>query len=93
MYLVLELLAIDGAATSTCAGWIASLKHEIWDYAMEDYVVVVSTLGKGREIFTRLGHDCQLNVSNEIERRKHTPLVRDHCKALPLWNPERVSRV
>ena len=22
----------------------------------------------------------------------NTPSVRDHCKALPLWNPERVSR-
>ena len=59
---------------------------------MEDYVVVVPTLGKGREILTRLGRGCQLNVSSETERR-HTPSVHDHCKALTLWNPERVSQV
>ena len=93
MYLVLELLAIDGAATTTCAGWIASLKHEIWDDAMEDYIIVVPTLGKGREIPTRLGYRFQLNLPSEIEGREHTPSVRDHCKALTLWGPERVSRV
>lgn len=60
---------------------------------MENYIVVVPTLGKGREIPTRLGHGCQLNVSSKIERRKHTPSVRDHYKALTLWNPERVSQV
>ena len=65
MYLVLEFVAIDGAATSTCTGGIASLEHEIWDYAMEDYVVVVATPGKGSEVPTGLGYNYQLNVSGE----------------------------
>ena len=72
MYLVLEFVAIDGAATSTCTGGIAGLKHEIWDYAMEDYVVVVATPGKGSKINTGLGYDSQLTVSKEILGEKHT---------------------
>ena len=72
MYLVLELVAIDGAATPTCAGGIASLKHEIWNYAMEDYVVVVPTPSKGSEVPTGLGYDFQLTVSRETVGGKHT---------------------
>ena len=65
VYLVLEFVAIDGAATSTCTSGISSLKHEIWDYAMEDYVIVVATPGKGSEVPTGLGYDRQFNVSGE----------------------------
>ncbi len=72
MYLVLEFVAIDGAATSTCTGGIASLEHEIWDYAMEDYVVVVPTPSKGSEIPTGLGYDSQLIVSRDTVGVKHT---------------------
>ena len=72
VYLVLEFVAIYGAATSTCTGGIAGLKHEIWDYAMEDYVVVVATPGKGSEIITGLGYDFQSIVSKETMGEKHT---------------------
>lgn len=73
MYLVLEFVAIDGAATSTCTGGIASLKHEIWDYAMEDYVVVVPTPGKRSEIPTGLEYGPQSTVwSRETVGWKHT---------------------
>ena len=72
VYLVLEFVAIDGAATSTCASRIASLKHEIRDYAMEDHVIVVATTGKGSEIPTGLGYDFQLIVLRETLGGKHT---------------------
>ena len=60
---------------------------------MEDHVIVVPTVGKGREIPTGLGHGFQLNLSSGIDGRENTPSVRDHCKALTLWGPEHVSRV
>ena len=72
VYLVLEFVAIDGAATSTCTGGIASLKHEIWNYAMEDYVVIVPTPSKGSEVPTGLGYHLQLVVYRETVGGKHT---------------------
>lgn len=45
IYLILELFAVDGGATTSRAGGIAGLQHEVWDYAVEDDVVVVSALG------------------------------------------------
>lgn len=44
VYFVLELLPIDGAAASASSRWIASLEHEIGDDAMENNIVVVTSL-------------------------------------------------
>lgn len=54
MDLVFKFLAVYRAPPSASAGWIAGLDHEIWDYAVEDDVVVVASLSKGREILTSL---------------------------------------
>lgn len=54
MDLVCELFAVDGAAAAAGAGRVAGLEHEVWDYAVEDYVVVVAALGEGGEVLARL---------------------------------------
>ena len=58
VYLVLKLLAVDGAAASACTGWITSLKHEVWDYAVEDHVIVVATLSERGEVLAGLRLPC-----------------------------------
>lgn len=60
MYLILELLAVDGAAAATGAGGVAGLKHEVWDYAVEDYVVVVAALCERGKVLAGL---CCASVS------------------------------
>ena len=50
IYLIFKLFAIDGSAAAAGAGRVAGLKHEIWDDAVEDDVVVVASLGEGGEI-------------------------------------------
>jgi hypothetical protein len=54
MDLVFEFLAVNGAASSAGAGRVTGLDHEIGDDAMEDDVVVVSALRKGREVLACL---------------------------------------
>ncbi len=53
--LVFELFAVDGAAAAAGAGGVAGLEHEVWDYAVEEDVVVVAALGEGGEVFAGLG--------------------------------------
>ena len=50
IYLVFEFFAVDGSAAAAGAGRVAGLEHEVWDYAVEDDVVVVATLGEGGEV-------------------------------------------
>lgn len=45
--LVLEFLAVNGAAASAGAGGIAGLDHEVGDNAVEDDIVVVTALSEG----------------------------------------------
>lgn len=54
MDFIFEFLAEDGTATPASARWVAGLDHEIWDYTMEDYIVVVASLRQGCEILTGL---------------------------------------
>lgn len=54
MNLVFKLLAVDRAASSPSARWVSCLKHEVWDYAVEDDVVVVASLGEGSEVLACL---------------------------------------
>lgn len=51
---VFELLAVDGTATAARSCRVASLDHEVWDYAVNHNVVVVASLGKRGEVFTSL---------------------------------------
>lgn len=54
MYLIFELLAVDRAAPSASAGGIASLDHEVRDYAVENDAVVVASLSECREVLACL---------------------------------------
>lgn len=54
-YLVLEFLPVYAGTAPTGTGWIAGLKHEVGNYAMEDYAVVVPTLGEGFKVLAGLG--------------------------------------
>lgn len=54
MDFVFELVAVDGATASAGAGGVAGLEHEVWDYAVEEYAIVVATLGEGGEILAGL---------------------------------------
>lgn len=53
--LVGELFAVDAGSSSSRACGVARLDHEVRDDAVEDDVVVVTSLSEGREILTRLG--------------------------------------
>ena len=52
--LVFKFLAVDGASSSTSAGRVTGLDHEVRDDAVEDHIVVVSSFGKGREVLACL---------------------------------------
>ena len=52
--LILKFLAIYRAATTSSARGIAGLQHEVWYHSVEDDVVVVAALGKGREVLAGL---------------------------------------
>ncbi len=52
--LVFEFSAVDGGAAAASAGGIAALDHEAWDYAVEDYGVVLPSRGEGRKVFAGL---------------------------------------
>lgn len=60
--LVFEFLAVDRASSSTGAGRITSLNHEVGDDAVEDDVVVVTSLRKSREVVASLE---ALSISKE----------------------------
>lgn len=53
--LVLKLLAVDGASPPAGAGGIAGLDHEVGNDAMDNDIVVVASLGKGRKVLACLG--------------------------------------
>ncbi len=55
--LVLELFAVDGSPAATGAGRVAGLEHEVGDYAVEEYIIVVAATGKLSEVLTGLGDD------------------------------------
>lgn len=48
--LVLELLAVDGAAAAAGAGGVAGLEHEVGNDAVEEERVVVAAFGEGLEV-------------------------------------------
>ena len=48
--LVFEFVTVNRGATTAGASRIARLNHEVWNYAMEDYAVVVAALGKRCEV-------------------------------------------
>ena len=52
--LIFELFAVDGSAAAAGTGRVAGLEHEVWDYAVEDDVVVVAALGEGGEVVAGL---------------------------------------
>lgn len=52
--LILEFLAEDRATATASTRGITGLEHEIWDYAVEDYVVVVAALGEGGKVLAGL---------------------------------------
>ena len=58
VYLVLEFLSVYRTAAAACACGVAGLEHEVGDYAVEDYVVVVAALGEGGEILASLREGC-----------------------------------
>ena len=67
MNLVLEFLAVNGGATATGPSGVTGLQHEVWNYAVEDDIVIVATLGEGGEVFASLeigssGLICRPNV-------------------------------
>ena len=65
--LVLELVAVDGLATSAVVvGEVATLAHEVGDHTVEGGALVTETFlsgAKGTEILSRLGHD----ISPQLE--------------------------
>ena len=52
--LVFEFLAVDGAAASTSAGRITGLNHEVWNYSVDNDIIVVSPLSQRSEIIACL---------------------------------------
>ena len=48
--LVFEFVTVNRGAATAGAGRIARLNHKVWNYAMEDYAVVVAALGKCCEV-------------------------------------------
>ena len=48
--LVFKFFTVDGGATTAGASGVAGLQHEIWDYAVEDDVVIVAALGEGGKV-------------------------------------------
>lgn len=52
--LIFKFLAVDRASTSSCAGRVTTLDHEVWDYAVEDDAIVVAALGELREVLACL---------------------------------------
>ena len=54
MYLILKLFAINGAASSSCTGWISGLNHEVRYYTVDDNVVVKASLGERGKVLARL---------------------------------------
>lgn len=65
MDFVLELLAIDGATAPASASGIAGLDHEVGDDAVKNNVVVVSSLGKGREVLAGLGRMIVVELDDD----------------------------
>ncbi len=67
--LILKLFPVDRTAATTCAGGVTGLEHEIGDYAVEDNVAVVTTLGERGEVLAGLG-GCQAAGLGGAEIRK-----------------------
>lgn len=55
MDLVGKLFAVDAGSSSSRACRVARLDHEVGNDAVENDVVVVTSLGEGREILAGLG--------------------------------------
>ena len=62
IYLIFELFTIDGCATTSRTGGIASLQHEVRDDAVEDDVVVVPALGQSGEVVTGLENSLSVDL-------------------------------
>ena len=63
--LVFEFLAVNGAATAARASGVASLYHEVGNNAMEDDIVVVASLGEGREVLAGFGSMVVVEFDND----------------------------
>jgi len=67
--LVLELVAVDGLATSAVVvGEVATLAHEVGDHTVEGGALVTETFlsgAKGTEILSRLGYDISPQLHDD----------------------------
>lgn len=93
--LIFELLAVDGSATAAGTGRIAGLQHEIWDYTMEDNVIVVAALSEGGEVGASLETASQYQAARSKELgtpsrpcKAWVPWVHGCCRVRGLWSPE-----
>jgi hypothetical protein len=76
MDFVFEFLAVDGAASSTGAGGITGLDHEVRDDAVEDDIVVVSALREGREVLACLGEPQSVHGTHGVRVPRGSDLGR-----------------
>lgn len=68
MYLVIELVAVDGCAAAAGAGGIAALDHEGGDDAVEGGGVVVASAGEGGKVVACLrGSQCLYEIWSSVE--------------------------
>lgn len=80
MNLVLELFAVDRAASATGSSGIASLYHEVRDDAMEDDVVVVASLSESRKVLASLQDQEYQIIYSFIGAMAYEPLAHVHCR-------------
>lgn len=52
--LILELAAVDGLSAAASPGGVTALNHEVWDDAVEDYAVVLASIGEACEVLACL---------------------------------------
>ena len=61
---VFKFLAVDRAAAPASSGRVAGLDHEVGDDAMKDDIIVVASLGQGREVLAGLGSMIVVELDN-----------------------------
>lgn len=65
MYLIIKFVPVDRASSSASPGWIPCLDHEVWNDAMNDDVVVVSSLRQTCEVFACLRRMVIVQLNND----------------------------